>query len=144
MHNYRLKYHTIVDRYLDEGDSFFPDTVQTHIVDGISNIQNRGILSTTKDYEVKQHLATLRYAGAMRGVKLTTQKLVDIATQLDAGKRVMMTPDASVYAGAKDVRLTYKVSDGQEQKITLKKYTQISFHQTTEIVAIHGDAYISM
>ena len=35
--NFRMQYHTIVDRYLDETDTFTPETVETHIVDAIAD-----------------------------------------------------------------------------------------------------------
>jgi hypothetical protein len=36
--NFRMSYHTILDRYLDESDTFTPTSVQTQIVDAIADI----------------------------------------------------------------------------------------------------------
>ena len=36
--NFRMSYHTIVDKYLDDDDTFIPTNVETHIVDAIADI----------------------------------------------------------------------------------------------------------
>lgn len=60
--NFRLTYHTIVDRYLDDSDSYTPETVETHVVDAIADMDDLPILSQNEDYEVTEHLATISYA----------------------------------------------------------------------------------
>ena len=41
LNNFSLEYHTIIDRVLDERDTFIPEAVQTHVVDAL----DRGNLS---------------------------------------------------------------------------------------------------
>jgi len=67
--NYRIEYHTIVDKYLDETDSFTPRSVKTHIIDGVSDILGREIVSQSEEYIVQNHIATLIYAWAVNGLR---------------------------------------------------------------------------
>jgi hypothetical protein len=60
--NFRLKYNTIIDRYLDESDSYTPKIVQTHIVDALSDVDELEVLESSDDYDITPHLATVSYA----------------------------------------------------------------------------------
>ena len=60
--NFRMMYNTIVDRYMDDSESFIPQNVETHIVDAVSNIPAQIFKSEQTGYVVSKHLATLTYA----------------------------------------------------------------------------------
>lgn len=59
---FRMQYNTIVDRYMNDRDDFVPQSVQTHVVDALTEprISLRG--SEGLDYVTRRHPATLTYA----------------------------------------------------------------------------------
>jgi len=107
--NFRLQYNTIVDRYLDESDIYTPESVETHIIDALADVDAIPVISETDNYSISEHLATLSYAGAIRGVTLTTEKLINLRDDLESGKIVTLTSGANIYSDNNAFSLTYRV-----------------------------------
>ncbi len=142
--NFRLTYHTIVDRYLDDSDSYTPETVETHVVDAIADMDDLPILSQNEDYEVTEHLATISYAWAIRWAKLTTEKLINLRDDLQAGKLITLTSNTHIYSGGSPFELTYRVWKTEEKKVNLARYKTLSFTRPVEVLALSWDAYVSL
>jgi hypothetical protein len=137
IHNYRVEYHTIVDRYLDERDSFRPDDVQTHIIDAISEISDRPVLENTENFTRQSHLATMSYAGAMQDIRLTTEKLISVADEISNNRQVILTRGTPLYAGDRDFEIEFQYSGSDEtRELSVEKFTQLSFKRPAEITAI--------
>lgn len=142
--NFRLQYHTIVDRYVNDRDDFTPSTVKTHIVDALTELQVSVPKSETVSYIAQKHPATLQYVGAMVGLKLTTQKLENIKTQLLNNTEVTLTAGTPLYAGANSFRITYSLGSSDEvQELSVPAGRMILFTQPASITALSGDAYVS-
>jgi len=144
LQSFRLQYHTIVDRYLDESDTFTPSRVQTHIVDSIAWPWNIPVIEETSVYTVSPNIGTLTYAGAVNGAKLTTQKLIDIRDQISQNIEVVVTRGTPIYAWGQDFTITYENSAGEEESLSIEKYTQVSFNAPIEITGITWNGYISL
>jgi uncharacterized repeat protein (TIGR01451 family) len=144
--NFRMTYHTIVDRAQNDRDDFIPQSVDTHIVDALSDMDsNRRFPTDTLEYMVERHSATFAYAWLMPAVKLTTEKLENIKTQLEENIQVTLTAGKHLYAGNSSFRITYKLSDAnQEQEITIPAASSIFFAKPAQITGITGDAYVSL
>lgn len=74
----------------------------------------------------------------MSDLKLTTEKLQNIKTQLADNTTVALTAGARVYAGANAFRLEYSQND-ETQEITVPAYSFITFDQLVNITGISGD-----
>jgi uncharacterized repeat protein (TIGR01451 family) len=142
--NFRMDYHTIVDKYLDESDSFIPSTVQTHIVDAIADIDSLWILEETSDYRVFKHLATLSYAWWMNGVKLTNDKMQNIREQLENNVLITLTSGTPIYASNNDFEITYQLWNAEEEILRVEQYSSVSFNAPTKILSLSWNAYVSM
>jgi uncharacterized repeat protein (TIGR01451 family) len=141
--NFRMRYHTIVDKYLDENDSFIPRDVQTHIVDAIADISKAWFINETSDYKVSKHLATLSYAWWMNGLKLTNDKMQNIRAQLENNVLVTLTSGTAIYASDNDFEITYQLWN-EEETLRVEQYTSVSFNAPTKILSLSGNAYVSM
>jgi hypothetical protein len=143
--NFRFEYNTIVDRYLDRSDTFIPQSVNTHIVDAVASPKKRPVLEETSEYIRKSHLATLRYVGAIRNIRLTNEKLISVKEELSENRQVNLTSGTPIYAGDRAFEITYLFSGTDESKtIKVDKYTQLEFKRPVEIISIRDDAYISL
>lgn len=59
--NFRMVYHTIVDRYLYLSSDYEPEEVETHVVDAL-DISDAATLETDGEgYEIHKNIATLGY-----------------------------------------------------------------------------------
>ena len=142
--NFRMSYHTIVDKYLDDDDTFIPTNVETHIVDAIADINYLWILEETDTYTVSKHLATLSYAGGMNGVKLTNDKFQNIREQLADNVVVTLTSWTPIYASDDDFEITYLLWSGEEQALRVDQYTSVSFSTPIQVTSLSGNAFVSM
>lgn len=142
--NFRMRYHTIVDKYLDDRDDYIPKQVETHIVDAIADIQVRENIFENEEYTVTPNLAVMTYAGVINGIKLTTQKLISVREQIANNIIVTLTSNTPIYAGDSDFEIVYKLSSGWEKTLRINKYQSASFKQPVEIISINGDGYISL
>ena len=142
--NFRMVYNTIVDRYMDDSASFTPQNVESHIVDAISDISQRVFEKEEENYVISKHPATLIFAGAMRGVKLTTEKWKNIKEDLAENTKVTLTPRTVIYAGGDDFSIDYTLSDGSSQTMSIEAYHSVSFHVPAEITWLSWDAYVSL
>ncbi len=144
IHNFRMVYNTIVDKYMDERKTFIPKKVQTHIVDAISDIASQTLEEEAKNYRISKNLATLSYAGAMSRIKLTTEKWKNIKEELAENTQVTLTPKTVIYAGKNPFRIEYTLQWGETQSINVEAYKNISFTTPALISSISGDAYVSL
>jgi len=145
LRNFRLEYNTIVDRYLDDTDSFVPRNIQTHIVDAIAMPEKRPVIEENGEYIRKSHLATLKYTGAIRDIRLTNEKLLSVKNELAENRQVNLTSGTSIYAGDRDFEISYLYSGSDEVKtLRVEKYTQLEFKRPAQIISIREDAYISL
>lgn len=140
--NFRLQYNTIIDRYLDESDSYTPESVKTYIVDAIADISELEIVEKTDDYVVQPHLATISYAGAIRWVTLTQEKLVNLRDDLESWKLVTLTSGTPIYASDTGFTLTYRIWKAEEVSVNIARYTSLSFSKPVEVLALRWDAYV--
>jgi len=140
--NFRLQYHTIVDRYLDESDSYTPESVETYIVDAIADLDELEILEETQDYVVQPHLATISYAGAIRWVTLTQEKLVNLRDDIESWNLITLTSGTPIYASDAAFTLTYRVWKSEKITVNIPRYRTLSFTKPVEVLALRGDAYV--
>lgn len=136
--NFRMIYHTIVDRALNDREDYVPQSVDTHIVDALSDMDStRAFPEGSLEYMVEPHSATFAYTGLMPSVKLTTEKFQNIKTQLAENTQVTLTAGTHLYAGDTSFRITYKLSDSQEeQEISVPASASIFFAKPASITAI--------
>lgn len=60
--NFRMTYHTIVDKYLARGDSLYiPNFVETHIVDALADIDTVTLVSQENNYTLYKHPASFMH-----------------------------------------------------------------------------------
>jgi len=142
--NFRLEYHTLVDRYIDDGNNLPPD-FETHIVDAMSHLDERPIVDTGESYNVYQNEAVLRYVWATPNLTLTNDKLINIRDDLELESKVVMTRNTPLYAWADGFRVEYQYGSNSEiQSLRVPAYSQVRFDKATDIVALSGDAYVSL
>lgn len=142
--NFRMTYHTIVDKYLARDDSVYtPETVQAHIVDALASIDASTLVSREDTYSLYNHAASLYHVGAVAWLKLTTPKLQNIRESIANNIQVTLTPRTRLYTWTRPVSITFmRWGDLQTQNIPAR--SSIAFHETTEIRSINGDAYVSL
>lgn len=142
--NFRMSYHTIVDRYLDEDDTFTPMSVETHIVDAIADRETLWIIAETDQYTLQKNLAVLSYAGGMNGVKLTNDKMQNLRDSLEDNVIVTLTSGTAIYASDDDFEITYQLWNSDTQQLRVPQYSSLSFSTPAKILALSGNAYLSM
>jgi uncharacterized repeat protein (TIGR01451 family) len=142
--NFRMSYHTIVDRYLDEADTFTPQNVETQIVDAVADTKSLWILEENSDYKLSKHLVTLTYAGGMNGVKLTNDKLQNLRQQLEDNVLITLTSGTNIYSTDNDFEITYQLGSSEEQTVRVPQYSTLSFSSPAKILSLSGNAYVSM
>ena len=142
---FRMQYHTIVDRYMNDRDDFVPQSVQTHVVDALTEprISLRG--SEGLDYVTRRHPATLTYAGLIPNLRLTTEKLQNIREQIAENTQVTMTAGSALYAGQDAFSVRYILASGAEsQEVSIPGSHTLVFTKPASITALTGDAYVSL
>jgi len=142
--NFRLVYNTLVDRYIDDGNNL-PRSAETHIVDAIADREERIPIVQTSDYQIRNNLAVLSYAGAMNNLTLTTEKLINIKDDLLENKKVTITSDTALYAGDSRFIIEYSYGGSTETEIvSVPAYSMIQFERPANIVSVSGDAFVSL
>jgi len=142
--NFKMVYHTIVDRYLDLGDSYVPSEVETHVVDAFADIDDRNQTTEYDDYSLTPSFATLSYAWATRWVKLTNEKLINLRDDLQNGILVTLTSSKEIYAWDSWFALSYRIWKDIEKSVNVSAYQKLSFSQPVEVLSLTGNAYISL
>jgi hypothetical protein len=142
---YRVKYHTIVDRYIDSRESYIPQNVEKHVIDALRyDAKSRNILSQNDGLKVYPQQASLIFSENIPGVTLTNEKFVNIRDDIQANKQVTLTRGTRLYATNRDFEISYRLSGRSEivrQKVSSHTYAELSMG--AEIVALSWDAYIS-
>lgn len=144
LESFRLEYHTLVDRYIDDGNNL-PAWAQTHIVDAVANIDERSPTRSTPEYEIYDNPAVLSYAGSMNNLTLTTPRLVNIADDLRENREVVLTSNTVLYAWGARFTIRYRYPRTEEElSVTVPEYSMISFERPVEIQWVSWDAYVSL
>lgn len=141
--SFRMVYHTIVDKYRDESLDFTPEETQTHIVDALADIEESPIRLVEDRYTISKNIAVLSYAGAMNGLKLTTEKLKDIREEMSENTLVSMTAGTTLYAWPNSFRIAYS-QNGEEYELTVPAFENVKFNEIITISELSGSAYVSM
>lgn len=142
---FRMKYHTIVDRYLGEDDqNFIPKNVETHIIDAFSEENDaQNIVSETPDYSLAKNYASFNYIGAIPWIKLTQKNIINIRDNISDNTQVTMTRGTHLYAGSSRFSIDYSRGNSNDtQTVTVPAYHHIVFSGPATISALRGDAYI--
>jgi len=142
--NFRMTYHTIVDKYLARDDSVYtPETVQTHIVDAIADIDVSTLVRREDTYTLYNHAASFYHVGAVNWLKLTTPKLQNIRESIEDNIQVTLTPRTRLYTWSQPASITFARWENTETQ-NIPARSSVAFRETTEIRSISGDAYVSL
>ncbi|NDK10028.1 VCBS repeat-containing protein [Candidatus Gracilibacteria bacterium] len=139
---FRLTYNTLVDRYMDESDTYVSSNLETHIVDAYDSGNKILQSSAGSNYKIQKNRSYLKYTGNMSGLKLTTQKLQNIGEVLEGGGQVIMTSKTPLYSANDSFRIRYTFSDGEEGSTRVDAHSSIVFDRSATITGINGNAYI--
>lgn len=142
--NFRMTYHTIVDKYLARDDAIYvPEFVENHIVDALADIDTSTLVRREDTYSIYNHAASFHHVGAVAWLKLTTPKLQNIRESIANNIQVTLTPRTRLYTWTRPVSITF-MRWGILQTQSIPARSSIAFHETTEIRSINGDAYVSL
>ena len=140
---YSLSYNTIIDRYVDEDSSYLPQSVATHIVDGIP-MKGSVTFENNGHFILNPHQASVVYVGAMRDITLRTPKLRNISDDLIDNTQVTLTAKRDLYAGAESFTIKYNWKGGEEEIVQVPAYESIVFNTPVDIIELSWDAYVAL
>ncbi len=141
---FRMTYHTLVDRYLYSSDVYQSNQLATHIVDSFDSGIDTPIVSAGSKYKIEKNRAYLKYTWRIAGLKLTTQKLQDIWETLQDGGQVVITPRTQVYSWNSSFRIRYTFKNGEQWDVRVPAHSSIIFESSATVVWISWNAYIDM
>jgi len=142
--NFRLEYHTLIDRYIDDGNNL-PPNFETHIVDALSDIDQRPVLEVGENHNIYFNEAVLTYVWANANLTLTNDKLINIKDDLIENSKVVITRNTPLYAGPNNFTIEYQFwANSDVEILRVPAYAQVQFDRAADIIALSGDAYVSL
>lgn len=143
--NFRMEFYTIVDKFRHLWDEeYIPLNIKKQVVDAFADIPENTLIGSNQNYTLRKNLASIKSAGVIPGAKLTTRKMLNIRDDLRENNLVTLTRDSQLYAGRNNFTIEYYTTDPDTtESITVEKYTNISFPESTSIVGLSGDAYVA-
>jgi len=142
--NFRMTYHTIVDRYLAlDDDVYTPQRVETHIVDALADITSRTLVEVHDEYSRYNHTALFTHIWSLAWLKLRTQKLQNIRDSISQNTQVTLTPRTRLYTWNTSAKIIY-LKWWDEKTLTIPARSSIAFRQAIEIIGITWNAFVRL
>ena len=149
--NFNLELYDVYDKFNDVlnhfDSSYIPKQVKKVVIDAFSNIEN-----ITIDKELSQNWVVFRNNLAyvdniwnLASVRLTTNELKNIKSDLESNLLVLINAKTKVYSSDSSVNLDYYLYKDKTKtikSIKIPSYKNISFNQDIVIVWVSNDTYI--
>lgn len=146
INNYRLEFYTIVDKWLNkENNLYTPKNIKKNVIDSFSNVENITMpMEKTDSFTLRKNLAYIKYVWLVPWVTLETKSLINIKSELIAGKIVNISRWTNIYSSNKSsfsIQYTMWESNVIKSKF-IAKNQNIVFNESIKVVSISWDAYI--